>query len=79
MNLWDLGRHQKAVISAYSPHLGEGFRQRLMDLGFVPGVSVVCLRRSLLGGPRVFQVGLSLVALEKEIAQQVVLGEAVAV
>ncbi|HWR55482.1 MAG TPA: FeoA family protein [Negativicutes bacterium] len=41
-------------------------RRRLMDLGFVPGTKVECLRRSPAGDPTAYLVRGTVIALRKE-------------
>ncbi len=48
--------------------LPEDFARRLMELGFLPGSEVVPGKRAPGGGPRVFRVDGSEVALRKETA-----------
>ena len=46
-------------------------RRRLMDLGFVPGTKVACLRRSPAGDPTAYLVRGTVIALRKEDAASV--------
>ncbi|MBV8071805.1 MAG: ferrous iron transport protein A [Acidobacteriaceae bacterium] len=48
--------------------LPEGLARRLMELGFLPGHEIIPGRRAPGGGPRVFQVDGSEVALREETA-----------
>lgn len=68
MTLWDLARNQKAVLDKSSNVIDPKYAQRLQDLGVREGEEIRCLRRSLLGGPRVYQVGSNFIALEKILA-----------
>lgn len=40
-------------------------RRRLMDLGFIPGAAVQCVRRSALGDPSAYRICGAIVALRK--------------
>lgn len=53
--------------------LPDDVAQRLMEMGFLPGHVVVPARRAPGGGPRVFQVDGSEVALRKETAVRLIL------
>ncbi len=68
MNLWNLARHQRAVVESFPKTLDLKYMQRLKDLGITEGEEILCLRKSILGGPRVYQVGGQLLALEKTLA-----------
>jgi ferrous iron transport protein A len=46
-------------------------RRRLMDLGFVPGTKIECLRRSPAGDPTAYLVRGTVIALRKEDASYV--------
>lgn len=50
-------------------------RERLQDLGFVPGTRVCASLRSALGQPVAYEVRGTLIALRKEDAQTVLLEE----
>ena len=41
-------------------------RQRLLDLGFVPGTKIECVRISPFGDPKAFFIRGSMIALRKE-------------
>ena len=71
MTLWDLTRNQKARVDKFVAGLDPQYIQRLRDLGLREGEEVICMRRSFLNGPRVYQVSGSLLALEKELATAV--------
>lgn len=46
-------------------------RRRLMDLGFVPGTKVECLRRSPAGDPTAYLIRGTVIALRREDAAYV--------
>jgi len=49
--------------------------QRLMELGFIPGARIVAAKSSPLGGPRVFRVDGSDIALREETSRRLILAE----
>lgn len=63
ITLKDLKPEEKAVVV----HLDiDGvMRRRLLDLGFVKGTPVTCIRRSPLGDPVAFQVRNTVIALRE--------------
>ena len=69
MTLWDTPRDASVKILGFSETLPPKFRLRLEDLGFVVGMTVMCLL--LFSGPRVFYVGDAVFALEKDVAMHV--------
>jgi ferrous iron transport protein A len=66
LTLADLPTGQRCVIDRLD--LPEDIARRLMELGFLPGNEVVPGRRAPGGGPRVFRVDGSEVALRKDTA-----------
>lgn len=64
--LADLPSGQRCILDHLD--LPEAVARRLMELGFVPGTEVVPGRRAPGGGPRVFRVDGSEVALRHETA-----------
>jgi ferrous iron transport protein A len=46
-------------------------RRRLLDLGFVPGTKVECLRRSPAGDPTAYFIRGTVIALRKEDTDQI--------
>lgn len=74
MTLWDVATGEKAVIAGYDKTIENSLRDRLSDLGFSPGTSVLCLRHTPFSGPRVYEISGSVFALEKPLAIQVVVG-----
>jgi len=71
MTLWELPRHQSAVIEKFLEPIEAKYVERLQDLGLRTGEEVRCVRRSLWGGPRVYQVGGHFLALESALAKNV--------
>jgi ferrous iron transport protein A len=66
--LADLREGEAAIIDSID--LPADFATRLMELGFLPGMSVTAARCAPGGDPRVFRVDGSEVALRKETAAQ---------
>ena len=48
-------------------------RRRFLDIGLIPGTSVVCLGRSPLGDPSMYLVRGNLIAIRKEDAEKILL------
>ncbi len=67
--LADLPTGQRCILDHLD--LPEDLSRRLMELGFLPGSEVVPARRAPGGGPRVFRVDGSEVALRQETAAKV--------
>lgn len=68
LTLWQLQPNKSAEIIAWDDRVPFSYTQRIQELGFVVGEQVRCIRTSLFGGPRVYQVGGSVYSLEKAIA-----------
>ncbi len=68
-SLVDLPRGAQGVIEELD--LPEDVARRLMELGFVPGNSVVAARSAPGGDPRVYRVDGSEVALRRETAAHI--------
>jgi ferrous iron transport protein A len=66
--LADLERGQRCILDRLD--LPEEMARRLMELGFLPGNEVIPGRQAPGGGPRVFQVDGSEVALREETAER---------
>ena len=66
--LADLLEGEAAVLE--SINLPDDFALRLMELGFIPGMSVTAARCAPGGDPRVFRVDGSEIALRRETAAQ---------
>jgi|SRR4051794_32411538 ferrous iron transport protein A len=67
--LADLPMGQRCILDRLE--LPEDIARRLMELGFLPGNEVIPARRAPGGGPRVFRVDGSEVALRHETAARV--------
>jgi Fe2+ transport system protein FeoA len=73
MNMWQLSANQTGQIKGYSSLISLDQKKRLEDLGFKIDELVICLRKMPLGGPVIYQVQSTAYALEKELAEQVVM------
>jgi ferrous iron transport protein A len=67
--LADLPMGQRCILDHLE--LAEDIARRLMELGFLPGNEVIPARRAPGGGPRIFRVDGSEVALRHETAARV--------
>lgn len=67
--LIELHEGQEAVLGDLD--LPEGMARRLMELGFLPGSTVVAARSAPGGDPRVFRVDGSEIALRRETARHI--------
>lgn len=57
LTLNQLRHGQHAVVLGYSDQVEPGTARRLFDLGIVPGIEVIMVRRAPLRDPVIFQVG----------------------
>ena len=69
--LAQLGRGEHGVLDRLD--LPEDIARRLMELGFLPGQVIVPARSAPGGGPRVYRVDGSEVALRRETASRLIL------
>lgn len=74
MNLADLKPGQKAIVTGFSQHLE--LRRRLQDLGLICGTPVECLLESPLGDPAAYLIRNTVIALRREDARRIFIGEA---
>jgi DtxR family Mn-dependent transcriptional regulator len=72
--LADLGAGEVATIRGLSPAIRGRERNRLLDLGFVPGSPVELGFESPFASPSAYRVRGSLIALRREQAEQVFIG-----
>ena len=70
-SLLDLRQNEKGILDRID--LPADVAQRLMHLGFLPGMSIEAARSAPLGDPRVFRVDGSEVALRRETAACLIL------
>ena len=62
--LSDMKKGEKAVIKEIK--IEGGLRQRLMDIGFIEGTEVTCVRISPFGDPKAFLIRRTVIALRNE-------------
>lgn len=67
MNAWEMLTNQKAIISHFGTISG-AIQQRLEDLGFYPGETIICLKIPPFNGPKVYQNSHGIFSLEHEVA-----------
>lgn len=71
VSLWTLTRGQSGAIDSFDDSLQEGYRVRLMELGFHPGERVSCMQAPALGAPKVYRVANTVFSLDDQIAVHV--------
>ena len=72
-SLWALPAGGRGEIRGFDDSLAEGYRIRLLELGFHPGEAVYCLQSPALGAPRVYRVANTVFALDDEVAARILL------
>ncbi len=76
--LTDLASGEQAVVRAIEPALQGFTRRRLLDLGLTPGAVITRETTGLFGDPVAYRVRGSLIALRREQARHVIIGEPLA-
>ena len=71
MTLWDLQAMQSAEVIKLADTLSPTVLSRLIEMGLDLGQQVHCLRRGPFNGPVVLELGGSVFALEKSLAQAI--------
>ncbi len=66
--LWSLQAGEKCRLEAFDNTLADGYRVRMMELGFHPGEVVTCVRAPALGAPKVYRVANTMFSLDDEVA-----------
>lgn len=74
MNLSDLRQGEKGIVTGICD--GSKIRRRLQDLGIVHGTVVECVGVSPLGDPTAYLIKKTVIALRRQDAEQVFIGEA---
>lgn len=74
-NLWSLGQGLACTLKGFDTALAECFRDRLIDLGFLPGQRVTCLVTPKFGAPRLYQVNSAVYSLDDKIARAIEMEE----
>ncbi|MEP5567790.1 MAG: FeoA family protein [Halioglobus sp.] len=70
-SLWSLKAGDHCEILGYDDALAEKYKIRLMEFGFHPGESVICLQSPSFGAPKVYQVSNTVFSLDDEVAAHV--------
>ena len=73
-SLWALAAGDSAVIAGIASidgHATDATSQRLIDIGFREGQSVMCLLKPGFGAPRVFAVGGATYSLDRATAERI--------
>lgn len=73
-SLWELAAGDSAVIAGIASidgHATDATSQRLIDIGFREGQSVMCLLKPGFGAPRVFAVGGATYSLDRATAERI--------
>jgi Fe2+ transport system protein FeoA len=63
----------EATIRDFDPALSEEFKLRLRELGFREGAQVKCIRKTPLGGPRIFLIGGAVFSIDSLLAKSILL------
>ncbi|MBU2979956.1 FeoA family protein [Alteromonas sp. C1M14] len=71
MTLWELPAQQRATVASLAPNLHAKVTARLAEMGVEATQEVLCLRKGPWGGPVIIQLGGSVFAVEKELAQHI--------
>lgn len=71
MNLWEIKAKHQAHIDSLCESLSPTISGRLSEMGFTPGQSLICLRRTPMQGPLVIQLGDCVYSLEREVASKI--------
>ena len=74
--LSSLSPGESASIECILTH--KPIRRRLQDIGLIKGETVTCLQKSFFGDPTAYLVRNDVVAIRREDADEVLLGQAVA-
>lgn len=64
LNLWNINPGEKAIITKISN--SGAIKNRLMDIGLIPGTRIECVGKSPFGDPKAFLIRGAIIALRKE-------------
>lgn len=67
-SLWDLDQGEQCLVTGFDSELAEDYRVRLMELGFHPGETVVCIQAPRWGAPKLYRVHNTIYSLDDLIA-----------
>ena len=71
VSLWTLKAGERCEILGYDHVLPENYRTRMMEFGFHPGETVVCVQSVAFGAPKVYRVSNTIYSLDDEVATHV--------
>ena len=71
MKMWNLEPHQSAIVTGLKLQ-DKAAQARLKDLGVREGQSISCLQWTPFGGPRAYKLDNGIFALDKELAEAIV-------
>lgn len=71
MTIWDLNKQKSAVVNTLCSTLNASLTKRLMEMGFVPGQSLTCIRRTAFKGPVIIQIQDCVYSIDKPIAEKI--------
>jgi Fe2+ transport system protein FeoA len=66
---------EKALITGFTPKMPASHTQRLQELGFREGVSILCLKRPPMGAPCVYQIGGSVFSIDSQTQVEINIAE----
>jgi Fe2+ transport system protein FeoA len=70
-SLWTMKAGEACEILEYDGVLAEPYKVRLMEFGFHPGETVICLQAPSFGAPKVYRVSNTVFSLDDEVASHV--------
>ena len=70
-SLWTMKAGEACEILDYDGVLAEPYKVRLMEFGFHPGETVICLQAPSFGAPKVYRVSNTVFSLDDEVASHV--------
>ena len=71
VSLWTLKAGERCEILGYDQVLPENYRTRMMEFGFHPGETVVCVQSVAFGAPKVYRVSNTIFSLDEEVADHI--------
>jgi Fe2+ transport system protein FeoA len=71
VSLWTLKAGERCEILCYDQVLPENYRTRMMEFGFHPGETVVCVQSVAFGAPKVYRVSNTIFSLDEEVADHI--------
>lgn len=75
MNLWELQEGQYCEVVGFHPEAPLEYRRGLLRLGLCPHKQVHCFKVSPFQGPKIYHLSGSTFALDKILAQYVLVGK----